>query len=43
MGAGVVLIAVLVLSLGRRTLRTESGPISHSADEAELIAVGDLD
>ena len=43
MGAGVVLIAVLVLSLGRSTLRTESGPTSHSEDEAELIAVGDLD
>jgi len=43
MGAGVVLIAVLVLSLGRRTLQTVSGPASHSQDEAELVAVGDLD
>jgi len=43
MGAGVVLIAVLVLSLGRRTLATGSEPASHSQDEADLIAVGDLD
>src|SRR4051812_27898032 len=43
MGAGVVLIAVLVLSLGRRTLHTGSEPAAHSQDEAELVAVGDLD
>jgi MFS transporter, ACDE family, multidrug resistance protein len=43
MGAGVVLIAVLVLSLGRRTLATGSEPASHSQDEADLIAVGDVD
>jgi ACDE family multidrug resistance protein len=43
MGAGVVLVAVLVLSLGRRTLEIESRPASRSEDEAELIAVGDLD
>jgi ACDE family multidrug resistance protein len=43
MGAGVVLIAVLVLSLGRRTLHTGSEPASHSQDEADLVAVGDLD
>jgi MFS transporter, ACDE family, multidrug resistance protein len=44
MGAGVVLVAVLVLSAGRRHLGGEhAAPASHTADEAELVAVGDLD
>jgi ACDE family multidrug resistance protein len=44
MGAGAVLVAVLVLSLGRRSLRAEHpAPAAHSVDEAELVSVGDLD
>jgi MFS transporter, ACDE family, multidrug resistance protein len=44
MGAGVVLVAVLVLTVGRRHLRGEhAAPASHTVDEAELVSVGDLD
>jgi MFS transporter, ACDE family, multidrug resistance protein len=44
MGAGAVLVAMLVLSIGRRSLQTHhDAPAAHTADEADLIAVGDLD
>jgi MFS transporter, ACDE family, multidrug resistance protein len=45
MGAAAVLIAVLVLAVGRRAVEQGGGqaPPARSADEAELIAVGDLD
>ena len=45
MGAGVVCIAVLVLTVGRRHLepRVEAVPAHVSTQEAEAILVGDLD
>ncbi len=45
MGAVAVLAGVLVLAVGRHTLdrHHEPAPAAHSADEAELVAVGDLD
>ena len=45
MGAGVVLIGVLVLTIGRKAVEHggQQPPVQHSEEEAELIAVGDLD
>jgi hypothetical protein len=43
MGAGAVLLGVLVLTVGRRAVEGGHAPATHSAEEAELIAVGDLD
>jgi predicted MFS family arabinose efflux permease len=49
MGAGAVLLGVVVLWVGRHTLmgrhhlQAKGTPAAHSEDEAELIAVGDLD
>ncbi|MGZ4479874.1 MAG: MFS transporter [Nocardioidaceae bacterium] len=49
MGAGAVLLGVVVLWIGRHTLmghrhlEAHGAPAAHSEDEAELIAVGDLD
>ncbi|MGZ4460850.1 MAG: MFS transporter [Oryzihumus sp.] len=49
MGAGAVLLGVVVLWIGRHTLmghrhlEAHAAPAAHSEDEAELIAVGDLD
>ena len=45
MGAGVVCVAVLVLTVGRRHLepRVEAVPAHVSTEEAEAILVGDLD
>jgi predicted MFS family arabinose efflux permease len=46
MGAGVVLVAVLVLAVGRNTLQGHlhiAGAQEQAEDEAELLAVGDLD
>ena len=42
MGAGAVLVGVAILASGRRFLVTQP-PAPHSVDEAELVAVGDLD
>src|SRR3954452_18411230 len=44
MGAGVVLVAALVLTVGRRHLHGgHEAPVASNVDEAELVAVGDLD
>jgi ACDE family multidrug resistance protein len=45
MGAGVVLVAVAVLTVGRRAVERGAGPapVHGSTDEAEAVAVGDLD
>ncbi len=45
MGSGAVLLAVLVLAAGKRTIERAhaQAPGTHSADEAQMIAVGDLD
>ncbi|HET6627697.1 MAG TPA: MFS transporter [Nocardioidaceae bacterium] len=45
MGAGVVLVGVAVLSLGRRYVErgAEQAPGHGTRDEAEMLAVGDLD
>jgi predicted MFS family arabinose efflux permease len=45
MGAGVVLVAVLVLTVGRRAVehREAPAPAHGSAAEAEAVAVGDFD
>jgi predicted MFS family arabinose efflux permease len=43
MGAGTVLIAVLVLAAGARHLRGETAAPEDSIEEAELVAVGDAD
>jgi dipeptide/tripeptide permease len=45
MGAGAVLLGVVVLFVGRRTLQgheQQAAPVTQE-DEAQLIAVGDLD
>jgi len=43
MGAVAVLVAALVLAAGRRYLAHLNAPEEHSAEEAQLVAVGDLD
>ncbi|MGZ4493792.1 MAG: MFS transporter [Nocardioides sp.] len=43
MGAGAVLLGVVVLAAGKRAVEAGHAPAAHSAAEAEMIAVGDLD
>ncbi len=45
MGAGAVVVGVLVLLVGRKALERAHAPApaAHSAAEAEMVAVGDLD
>ncbi|HET8587418.1 MAG TPA: MFS transporter [Candidatus Limnocylindria bacterium] len=45
MGAGAVVVGVLVLLVGRKVLERAHSPApdAHSAEEAEMVAVGDLD
>lgn len=47
MGAGAVLLGVVVLAVGKRAIESASdqhgAPAPHSSEEAELVAVGDLD
>jgi MFS family permease len=45
MGAGAVLIGVVVLAIGRKAVERGAGqaPTGHTQEEAELLAVGDLD
>lgn len=43
MGAAAVVVGVLVLLVGRRFVEQDHGPVEHSVDEGELVAVGDLD
>ena len=43
MGAGVVLVAVLVLATGRKALERAESPAHGSRAEAEAVAVGDFD
>jgi MFS transporter, ACDE family, multidrug resistance protein len=45
MGAAAVLVGVAVLAVGRRAIERGAGPAPapHSTDEADLVAVGDLD
>jgi len=43
MGAGAVLVGVLVLLVGRRHVEQDHGPAEHSVAEGELVAAGDLD
>jgi MFS transporter, ACDE family, multidrug resistance protein len=44
MGAGAVLVGIAVLVVGRRAVEVGGRtPASHSEEEAELLAVGDLD
>jgi ACDE family multidrug resistance protein len=43
MGAGAVLVGALVLFVGRRTLHGGGHAAADQADEAQLLAVGDLD
>jgi hypothetical protein len=42
MGAGAVLVGMLILAAGRRHLGQHHAP-AHSVEEAELVAVADLD
>jgi MFS transporter, ACDE family, multidrug resistance protein len=44
MGAGAVLVGIAVLVVGRRAVEVGGRtPAPHSEEEAELLAVGDLD
>jgi ACDE family multidrug resistance protein len=45
MGAGAVLVGVLVLALGKRAIERghATAPVAHSEEEAEAVTVGDLD
>jgi predicted MFS family arabinose efflux permease len=43
MGAAAVLVAAVVLAAGRRYLTHLHAPEEHSVEEAQLVAVGDLD
>ncbi|MGN6130122.1 MAG: MFS transporter [Nocardioidaceae bacterium] len=45
MGAGAVVVGVVVLLIGRKALERAHSPApgAHSAEEAEMVAVGDLD
>jgi MFS transporter, ACDE family, multidrug resistance protein len=45
MGAAAVLVGVAVLAVGRRAIERGAGPAPapHSTEEADLVAVGDLD
>jgi len=43
MGAGAVAVGIAILAGGARFLRDVQAPLVHSTDEAELVAIGDLD